>query len=847
MKMRTINKPNFFSVLLIVLLFSLYTSLSLDSAFLLLDKSQYSLNENIKITLTKEIYPEYSLSIISPSNIYRYLGIPSSVLMYGPQENGLHTIELYNSTNSELIDKIEFFVGNEEITLPMEQSLYFDILTDKSEYDLGEVVVINFNIPFQNFSIKVTNGEAEFFYQNPKNPMFFRARATGNYIVSAVMNQTDMAQAFFTVLPKKQKISIADSQGKLIKGDLNFYSGNRLIESKNIQALENDTFYENKTYDVELLPNTRAVKKIRFKDMKINDRIELGVEDVPSQEGFIKSYAIDPTRLDFSEAVVTSVAVGKSLYKCIDWNFTQQKCYGNWKKIMDLIPGQEYSFTMTNQDPGYGESGDLPEPHTVTGYIYQKDNVTRADNGIPVKVIDNTLGSYALTQVYAPPLPQYKGLYSVNFYGVTGDSITVRAWNLSFFGEINTTLLATTTRANVTFQYPRKSEANVSLIYPNNNSLFNITKTFNVTSRIMILGDSGTNCYATVSLSNNITSLFQGETNTIYLGNIALYDSVISMWNFTANMYGITNISVNASCQSDEIILEGLNSARKNNITVQDRLKPEITLISPLNNTEVTNPVRIIFNASDHTGIENCSLLLGGVINQTIFNQQMYVWQTFSITLAAGNYYWKIGCYDNSSYKNYNETELRFFILPSWHFYFGNLSSRINLMTSGNASQFSWQDQATANIYVIETGSAISWSNLQALGRNISNMSTAQNDFEEADINLSMSSFLDSINTTFTYNNAPRRTISLLSYNKFINNIPVANSTNNTNFFTGLLWDMSDGGNEYNGSQDIIFITLKNLTLEGKYGTYDYELRVPASLKNYKLGSGTVSFYIEIV
>ena len=124
---------------------------------------------------------------------------------------------------------------------------------------------------------------------------------------------------------------------------------------------------------------------------------------------------------------------------------------------------------------------------------------------------------------------------------------------------------------------------------------------------------------------------------------------------------------------------------------------------------------------------------------------------------------------------------------------------------------------------------------------------TSNDDFHEADLNLSMTAFYDSINNTYTINNIPVMTTTLLIYNKEIKNIPIINSTNISNFFTGILWDMSDGLPEYNGTQDLVFVTKKNITNYGKFGYYDYEIRIPATLKNYKQGQGTVSFYVEMI
>ncbi len=76
--------------------------------------------------------------------------------------------------------------------------------------------------------------------------------------------------------------------------------------------------------------------------------------------------------------------------------------------------------------------------------------------------------------------------------------------------------------------------------------------------------------------------------------------------------------------------------------------------------------------------------------------------------------------------------------------------------------------------------------------------------------------------------------------------MPVINSTNTTNFKTGILWDKSDGNTEYNGTQDIIFITEINEQQQGSQGIYDFEIKVPALLRNYNAAGTSVAFYVEL-
>lgn len=67
------------------------------------------------------------------------------------------------------------------------------------------------------------------------------------------------------------------------------------------------------------------------------------------------SYALDPTQLNFTKATITINASGKQLYKCKDWNFTEQECIGNWTFVRNLTLGQLHAFNLTPDDPGFSE------------------------------------------------------------------------------------------------------------------------------------------------------------------------------------------------------------------------------------------------------------------------------------------------------------------------------------------------------------------------------------------------------------------------------------------------------------------------------------------------------------
>jgi hypothetical protein len=109
-------------------------------------------------------------------------------------------------------------------------------------------------------------------------------------------------------------------------------------------------------YDIELSPETGPVKSISMKGVsEAGQENNLRLAEVGNSPGFVQAYAIDPTEVNFTNATVTAVAKGTELYKCKDWDFPSQACYGEWVKLMDITPGEEYTFLLTPEDPGFAE------------------------------------------------------------------------------------------------------------------------------------------------------------------------------------------------------------------------------------------------------------------------------------------------------------------------------------------------------------------------------------------------------------------------------------------------------------------------------------------------------------
>jgi len=207
----------------------------------------------------------------------------------------------------------------------------------------------------------------------------------------------------------------------------------------------------------------------------------------------------------------------------------------------------------------------------------------------------------------------------------------------------------------------------------------------------------------------------------------------------------------------------------------------------------------------------------------------------------------------NGSIREINESNNqanRTIFIPAYNVYFGNITFDVLLASASSHSIFMWfnETEISGNIFFVDSDSNVEWGSLMALGINVSGKNST-NDFAEVDEALNLTGLPDSITSIFAYNGLARNTDNFLVFGSNITNVPIVNSTNNSNFITGILWDMSDDTNgEYNGSEDIVFVTKINPDKQGAYGVYDYEIRVPANLVAYlePNNKDSVTLYVEL-
>ncbi|MBR9692228.1 hypothetical protein GOV06_05590 [Candidatus Woesearchaeota archaeon] len=184
----------------------------------------------------------------------------------------------------------------------------------------------------------------------------------GNYYFQTKLNDKESEVWEITVEGGKQLFRIIDEQKHPSKARIKLKKNEQVVEEFDVDELPE---IEEGSYDVEITLEKHPIKRIVLKEVFItpSDTDLIEIDDVAEEKivekEFVEVYAINPTAADFTEAEVTAVAKGTELYKCKDWDFAEQSCYGEWTFLQSIVPGQEYTFILTPEDPAFAEYAPL--------------------------------------------------------------------------------------------------------------------------------------------------------------------------------------------------------------------------------------------------------------------------------------------------------------------------------------------------------------------------------------------------------------------------------------------------------------------------------------------------------
>ena len=289
-----------------------------------------------------------------------------------------------------------------------------------------------------------------------------------------------------------------------------------------------------------------------------------------------------------------------------------------------------------------------PGPHGVSGTVYYTAGAQEeVAAGTPFVVKNMVNGDEVRDGTGAGP---HTGRYSVVIDGNDTDSVTVTAWNSTYWGRRYLNLQGDMRRQDVYLNMTRPSELNLTIMFPADNYEAEATVLFNVTVNITNIGNqNGTSCSAQISLNGTGISLAQGQNSVNSLGGINVSFSAETNFTLNGSSIGSGNFTVNASCTSDGENLDNANRRSVTNISVTDRTPPVVHLIRPLNNTlnNTNNQIEFFYNVSEFSDILNCTLITNNqlnVSNSTLISK--YAEQQFVINVSDGQYNWSVNCTD---------------------------------------------------------------------------------------------------------------------------------------------------------------------------------------------------------
>ena len=342
-----------------------------------------------------------------------------------------------------------------------------------------------------------------------------------------------------------------------------------------------------------------------------------------------------------------------------------------------------------------------------------------------------------------------------------------------------------------------------------------------------------------------------------YSANIPLNQT--GSWNFTCTAFDFAGNSANLSSStfevyysladpaifSQDIYLNNTEPIENQNITVNANVQND--------GCQAANnfPVSFYYGDPASGGVQigsNQTVSIPPRSNQTtnvtwlaqIGPADIFVIVDGNNTIAEGN------TSDNEANNTVN--------VGSWEIFFGNVSDTKILADSSMENMTLWFNASASDgkIFIADAGVVVHWNDLIALGRNMSG-AVSPNDFSELDSLLNMTGYNDSVSSLFTVNgggSTPKQTMNFTVQSRVIPYVPVIDSTNNSNFVTGILWDSyydkGDGQFDVSDNEPVVFATKINSSMQGAYGIYDYEIRIPAKLRSQENAGNSVDFYYEL-
>jgi PGF-pre-PGF domain-containing protein len=570
---------------------------------------------------------------------------------------------------------------------------------------------------------------------------------------------------------------ILDAAGHPVQAKIEFVKPET---GKRYEATEPNIKIKKGQYNVKILPERHPIKEIDINlNIKSNIPNFIELDDVPEEKGLkdaVEVYAIDPTVLNFTEATVTVTAKGTELWKCKEWNFTAQECYGEWVKLMDIVPGEDYSFTLTPEDPAYGET-------TTLVYVLHNESDSQYSAYKQMKNVSADVASVS-SEGIAAGVPVYacwatkwltpnwtvktavNGTWNFSVYVFSTQDITaylkmrVFKYNTTSPNEYNITETNSQSVAipkNIDTQItwgtvvPAGQYTDLSIgervgvqICINvttgkagavvTSKWENTTPSYVIFPNTTIITDNPPTTILVSPPNGNVTTIKDvnftcNATNDLQLSNITFYWNYSGSWqaNGTVVISGTsnqttferTNLSNGAilwNCYACDNASQCSFASANWTVTVNytpDTTPPVITIISPQNTTY--NTTSIWFNASLNEAGSWCGYSLDSAANKTMTALNTTYWYDLNSSMTQGQHSVIFSCNDTAG--NMNSTAARYFYIDSIPPQWSNPQKNATTIYKSDWVRFnaSWTDNVGLSAYIFSTNDTGSWVNQSAI------------------------------------------------------------------------------------------------------------------------------------
>ena len=337
------KEKRFLLLIGLFLALAMFISAQSSSDVIFVENKAYSIGDIVSITLDYSSFSDTSLSILTKDKVYNFMN-PQQSVKFLIKDEGEHIIQFYKG--NELLDTTIFHVGEVETSVEIGQ-----VSTDKSEYDISETVIISINVDeLSLYNIELIHPQRTYtLFTLVSDSLGFMPVYSGEYVLVLNKGSEKIAETSFIVT--------GEDTGQDLDMPLKILDRrNRKLNFRILQERVSDN-------ELEVALEGSTVSKIVFNNTNFSDNSVLKIDsDIDkdlkiNEKNAVKTYAIDPTQLDFDSAVVTVEAIGTELWKCKDWDFINQLCFGSWVKLREITPGKNYSFLLSAQDPGFAETG----------------------------------------------------------------------------------------------------------------------------------------------------------------------------------------------------------------------------------------------------------------------------------------------------------------------------------------------------------------------------------------------------------------------------------------------------------------------------------------------------------